>query len=316
MTSLDTYKNSFIECASGLKNYDKLNETELVNGYCDAYDAHDDILSNQYYAALMVKYWYKIYKYKETCKSTRLEDEDFICWLEEALNIALRYRDWKDPTKSIYGDPKAVDKIINRCCFSIRGYYYQEFNKDKRKINYLTDSIEGQLEDFGDSAEANFGVEEEKSSWARDLVSNLIKKGKVEEAIIIDNICYQDSFKEDSKSYYVEELDDSIEANEENEYDNDYIEPERVKVKYTSTSFNFSKRKLKKQLSEMVDPKNNSQLKNYYDYFMRTYKDVSSEDLSRAYVVFSSMSDKEMYNFIDKTLNSAKSELKELMECH
>lgn len=318
-SSLDTYKNSFIACASGLTNYDKLTETELANGYCDALDSHNEILSGQYYAALMVKYWYKIYKYKATCRSTRLGDEDFIGWLEDALNIAFKYRDWRNPSKSIYGDPKAVDKIINRCCYSIKGYYYQEFNKDKRKLNYLTDSIEGQLEKFGDSADANLGFEEEEG-WAKDLIVDLIKKGNIGEAIVVDNICYQDSFKDETKSYYAEEViiksnkDNEEEKEEEPEEPEEEPEeqeeqeenkPEVVKTKYIITTPVFSRRKLKQSL-ENLDNK-------YYLYFMRAYPEVSFENLLSAQSFFNNLTSKEMYKFIDKSLVFIKTALKEIM---
>ena len=80
MNSLDSYKQNFIKSASGLKNYDKLNEYELVEGYCNAEDSGDELLRNQYYSALMLRYWYKIYSYIETCKFLRLEDVEYISW--------------------------------------------------------------------------------------------------------------------------------------------------------------------------------------------------------------------------------------------
>lgn len=308
--SLDGYKENFIQCASGIKDYDKLSETELANGYCDAIDNNDVDLSNQYYAALMVKYWYKIYKYKATCKSTRLRDEDYISWLSDALNIAFRYRDWKNPEKDIYGDPKAVDKIINRCCFSIRGYYFQEFNKDKRKINYLTDSVEGQFEKFGDAADANLGVEDEEKYWVDDFISTLISRDEVEKAIMVDSISYQDSFKETTTSYYVDEPVIEIKANEEIDFD-DYDENEEkevktVKVKYSSTDHSFNKRKLKQELSHLSD--------NYFNYFKNKYH-VSDERLNKAVAYLTGLSKNKMYKFIDDTLISIKDDLKELLQC-
>lgn len=258
-STLDLYKKQFIECASGLGYnnktiYEKLDETELANGYCDALDNGDNLKKNQYYAALMLRYWYKIFKYKESCKSTRLEDVDYIDWLSDALDIAFQYRDWKNPEKPIFKDPKAVDKIINRCCFSVRGLYYQEFNKDKRKINYLTTSIEDQKEKFGNASESNVGVYDNNVSLVNSLIDLYLKENKVLEAIIIDNISNQDSYKEERDSYYTEEVALG---------DEDKESPKLIKTKNYKYKYSFDKRKLIRNLTHLNDK--------YFSYFKNNY---------------------------------------------
>ena len=57
----DMYKD-FVNAASGLGDYQAISKTDLANGYCDADEANDEIKRSQYFAALMLRYWYKIYE--------------------------------------------------------------------------------------------------------------------------------------------------------------------------------------------------------------------------------------------------------------
>ena len=298
-STLDIYRKQFVESASGLGYnsktiYEKLNETELANGYCNALDSGDDLKRNQYYAALMLRYWYKIFKYKETCKSTRLEDIDYIDWLSDALDIAFQYRDWQNPNKSIFKDPKAVDKIINRCCFSIRGLYYQEFNKDKRKINYLTTSIEDQKEKFGNASESNIGTYDNNVDLVSGLIDLYIKENNILGAIIVDNIGYQDSYKEERNIYYTEEV---ALGNEDKE------NPKLIKVKNYKYKYSFDKRKLVKNLLHLNDK--------YFDYFKNNYLyDYNLEKLEEVKLFLKNTTGSKLYSMLEFILKDLKDKIK------
>ena len=116
----------------GLGNFQSLSKTQLANGYCDADESQDYVKRDQYYSALMLRYWFKIYEWNKTSASSRLEIEDYTSWLAESLNVAFKYRSWRiqqinylmtltDQTKSL------IDVS------STRNRYYQYYNKDKRK---------------------------------------------------------------------------------------------------------------------------------------------------------------------------------------
>lgn len=195
----ETY-DTYVKYASGLGDYQAISKTDLANGYCDAEESHDEIKMNQYYAALVLRYWYKIYEWNSTSKSSKLEIEEFSSWICDALNIAFRYKSWRNPKDKLYHDPNGPDKVINRCLFSIRNYYYQQFNKDKRKLNYTCDSIENQVDGFGDSADAicsGATTESLDSTYTcKDVIQYLINNSKLVEAIVLDGICFQDSIKD------------------------------------------------------------------------------------------------------------------------
>jgi len=309
LSELDSYRMGFINQAAGLGYskdtvFEKLDENILVKEYCNALDNGDEIKRNQYYAALMLRYWYKIYKYKESCKFARLEDIDFIDWLREALEIAFKYRSWEDKGKSIHKDPKAIDKIINRCCFSVRGLYFQELNKDKRKVNYLCDSIEGNNEKYGDAAYSDYSHVEGRTNLVDELIEDSIGQHKFLDAIILDTIAYQDSFKENKESFYTEDISLSLKEEDEEESDEDAEgeESENKLVKSYKYKYEFDKNKLLRNVNNL----NNS----YIRYFKDRY--LLGEDNEELNNVILQLKDKKtikLSKYIDNLLLNLKTKL-------
>ena len=292
-SELDLYRQLFIQNTAGLgytkdTKYEKLDENILVKGYCKALDNHDDIKKNQYYAALMLRYWYKIYKYKESCKFTRLDDVEYINWLNDAFDIVFKYRSWEDPEKGISKDPKAIDKIINRCCFSVRGLHYQNFNKDKRRLNFLCNSIEESLEAYGDASPYNAISYDESISVVDDVINYYLTKNKTLEAVVIDNVAYQDSFREVKKVDYLEDVD--------------LEDPtKKIKIKRNSFNYNFDYRKLIKNLRNLNEA--------YFNYFENKYNfELNREEINNK--ISSLNSSSKMYNYIEKTFSDVKNVIK------
>lgn len=228
----------FIENASLLGDYSLLSKTELANGYCDADEAIADaeanydneevikqkMLKSAYHSALMLRYWYKIFEWMQSSSSLNLEPEEFVDWLVDSLYVAFYYRVWRweneaivkngifiewkrdangelIPNKYYYKvDPNAPDKIINRCCGSMRGRVYQFYNKHKRKAGVQTYSIDQMIDDNGDSALDYVGCISENSLPINDsiysLVTSFIKKNEYIEALIVDGIANGDPFKD------------------------------------------------------------------------------------------------------------------------
>lgn len=262
----ETY-STYVQCASGLGDYQKLSKTELANGYCKAEAAKDELRRGQYFAGLILRYWYKIYEWSHTSASTRLETEDFVGWLVDGLNMAFKYKAWLDPKSKMYGDPNGPDKVFNRCLFSIRNYYYQNFNKDKRKLNYTSESLEEHLESSGDSVMFQCATKEETfDSPCAELVQALIDKNRLIEALITDNISFQDAFKE--------------------------LRSQGNPVEYV-----FDTRKLIKSLSNLNT--------NYMDYFLSRYE-VEPTLLKNTLQTLGSCPNSRLYDYVGKTLTYLK----------
>ena len=192
----DMYKD-FVNAASGLGDYQAISKTDLANGYCDADEANDEIKRSQYFAALMLRYWYKIYEWSKE-KNLRMDVEDFVYWLSDALigkYGAFTYRRWRDPKNKLYNDPDGPDKVINRALYSTRNRHYDYINKDKRRANYYTYSADESIELHGDSADVLQVVDDSGASRPYDyLIQSYIDQNKILEAVVLNNILYEQVF--------------------------------------------------------------------------------------------------------------------------
>lgn len=278
MQELKEIQKSFQIDAANLGDYQLMTKTELANGYCDAEEARYaarlagdaseeakyDTLRSHYYSALMLRYWYKIFEWIQNSSSLRLDPVDFVDWLNKGLYVTFYYRTWRWEYKAIcregrfieweldengekipnpyywVNDPNAPDKMINRCCGSIRGREYQYHNKLKRKGNVQTYSLDSMVDENGDSALDFAGAIYEPNTHedaCRILVTTLLSRGEGIEALIIDGIANYDTFK------------DIKEKKIENHYDEEL--GENMEKEYIRINTEFSPRKLVKHLNEI-----------------------------------------------------------------
>lgn len=313
MTVTD-YQKTLIEEASFLGDFQNLSKTALANGYCDADEALEqaklvhnaadeykyDKLRSAYHAALMLRYWYKIFEWQKSSSSLNLDFIDFVDWLYDSLWVAFYYRMWRYEYKAevkhgrfiawkldadgnripnpYYNDPNAPDKIINRCCGSMRGRVYQYYNKDKRKTDVQKYSIDQSKEAFGDAA--YYDVEEMytqdfKNDGTYSIIESLIKQDKLIEALIVDGVVNYNSFKE-----------------------------QRASDGRTCT-MEFSKRALVKHL--------NSLNRNILSEFILTYNADKTKVIDAVNII-ENTSNQKLYKMIDKVFLQIKNS-KDLLEC-
>lgn len=210
---LNELKKGYQAFAKCLGDYESISTTDLANGYCDADEAlkatddpHEkkeyEIKRSQYYSALVLRYWYKIFEYEKSCASMRLEIEDYVSWIDESFKWAFRYRVWRDPNDDCYykKDPNGPDKVFNRCFFSTRGRNYQHTNKEVRKVNWMSSSLDALEESVGDHTTV-FGAEED-TPYARELVQSLLEKSKIMEALVVDSAIRCDIWDENKEKAY------------------------------------------------------------------------------------------------------------------
>lgn len=196
--------------------------THLANCYCKAYDTNDKVKMNQYISALMVRYWHMIPYLHSKSKSAKLEIEDMVSWVYEGFCKAFKYRSWQDPTKQVSRDPKGAEKCFNQCITSVRQNWYRYFNTEKVKLNYQTYSLDSLYEKFGDTVE-DFYLHEYSHSYSscNDLISNLIARNKLFEALVVDRICYGDIIRNSPTKKIITNLDVSYKITKDN-YSFDY----------------------------------------------------------------------------------------------
>lgn len=267
-TTIHTMQNNFKLDAEQLGNYEAMSKTELANGYCDADEAGDEVMKSAYFSALMLRYWYKIWAWQKESASLHSAPTDFVDWLVDSLVIAFTYRTWryeykpkvslknngafegweldengnKIPNPYYYKvDPDAPDKIINRCCFSTRGREYQYHNKDMRKANVNTTSLDSLIDENGDYAVKWTGCVTNNSHEYDNptylLVNAFTSRNELLEGLVVDGMTNGDAFKTVKVTYMSEVYDDVL---------GDYVEKEFEKNKYV-----FDPRKLVKHLNRI-----------------------------------------------------------------
>jgi hypothetical protein len=194
------------------KPYEDYSIDELADAYCEAVDTNNDTLKDVYISALVLRFWYAIDKmYKSNTVAPSLEYEDFFWWLYEAIEYACKYRGWRDTTKNLN-----AQQCINKCIETIKLQKYYNLRLDKNKTVNFTVSMDAPIGGDGDDAAKTIGdMLEAEETWddhSKDdvitLVQSYVNRNKIIEAILIDNIAFNDvqryskrTIKTDSAKY-------------------------------------------------------------------------------------------------------------------
>jgi uncharacterized protein YktA (UPF0223 family) len=280
---LNDTKRDLTACARQLaKPYESYSIDELADAYCDAVDTANETLKNIYISALILRFWHKIDKmYKANSVAPSLEHEDFFWWLYEAIEYACKYRGWKDPTKNLN-----AQQCINKCIDTIKLQKYYNLRLDKNKtVNYCT-SMDAPICDDGDDAEKTLADTLESEEPAYDhgddsvmwLVQSYINKNKIIEAILIDNIAFNDVQKHFKKVVKTTNADGEV-------------------VRYTEHSSEFWPYKLVQIISKLPDT--------YKSSFMTRYH-ISEDKLSTVLDALAKVNNQKLYKYLKSTISDLK----------
>lgn len=275
----DTKKDLAIQARKLLKPYEQYSIDELADAYCEAVDNGDDVLKDIYISALILRFWYTIDKmHKANTVAPSLEHEDFFWWLYEAIEYACKYRGWKDPDKKLN-----AQQCINKCIDTIKLQKYYDLRLDKRKVVNHTCSLETPLGGEGDDAGKTIGEILESETYADDfsanddavlLVQSYINRDKIIEAILLDNIAFNDVQKHFKKTIKATNSDGET-------------------IKYTEHSSEFWPYRLIQIVSKLPDT--------YKNYFLNRYN-ISEDKLTAILEVIDKANNQKLYRYLDKTL--------------
>lgn len=275
---LNETKNDLIEQARKLvKPYESYSIDELADAYCDAVDSNNETLKNIYISALILRFWYTIDKmYRSNTVAPCLEYEDFFWWLYEAIEYACYYRGWRDPDKNLN-----AQQCINKCINTIKLQKYYNLRLDKNKtVNYcssLDAPIYGEEDSertLGDTIESDEIVDDHSTDDAILLVQSYINNNKIIEAILLDNIAFNDVQKHYKRTVKTT---------------NTYGET----VRYTEHSSEFWPYKLVQIISKLPA--------DYKNYFMSRYN-ISEKKLTSVLSVIEKSPNQKIYRYLDKML--------------
>lgn len=201
----DFYK-SFLESASCLEGFkpgtkNEINDIQhIALEYCKAEILHDQEKMTQCISAVMIRYWYMIPYLYDKCKSLKVEYDDCVIFLYEAVIKTFKYKGFLDDNQKVSKDANGFEKCLNRCIDSVRQGYFQQSNTDSRKINYMTYSIDESVSRFGDSAEELYVEDDHSYDDVDSLVREKIIHKDILSALVIDSICYNDCFNKNTFS--------------------------------------------------------------------------------------------------------------------
>jgi len=278
-------KTMCINFASCLGDYKKIDTTDLANGYCEALDNEDETYKNYYMSALVLRFWNRITELHEENPTLKLDYGDYYSWVAQAVMLACdkANRDWQ---KNIKLNAHQVINQILLTRFKAQAYY--DANLAIHKANYNTMSLdtsaneEDTEKNFVDMLEDNDSLTHEEDVNARTMVQNLINQNKVVEAIIVDLICFSDTYTMDKKVSKILDAETG---------------KERKITTYTPT---FKRSKLNKLLSSISD--------SYVEYFADRYV-INQVILERVAEAIKTTDTSKLYKSIDATLENLKTNL-------
>lgn len=271
----DTKRDLTLMARKLIKPYEQYSIDELADAYCDAVDSGDTVLKDIYISALILRFWYTIDKmYKANKVAPSLEHEDFFEWLYEAIEYACKYRGWRDPSKNLN-----AQQCINKCIDTIKLQKYYDLRLDKRKAVNHSCSMETPLGDdsgktIGDMLEAEEYVDDHSSDDAILLVQSYINRNKIIEAILLDNIAFNDVQKHSKKTIKT-------------------VNPDGETIKYVEHSSEFWPYRLIQIVSKLPATYKNS--------FMSRYN-ISEDKLVAILEVIDKANNQKLYRYLDKTL--------------
>lgn len=277
-----TKKDLVLHARQLMRPYESYTIDELADAYCDACDNKNETLKNVYVSALILRFWYKIDKmYKSNTVAPCLERTDFFWWLYEAIEYACKYRGWKDPSKNLN-----AQQCINKCINTIQLQKYYDLRLDKNKtVNYCTSldtpicsDSEDHVKTIGDMIESPDYEINESTFDTVMLVQNYIDNNKLIEAILIDNIAFNDVQRYSKK--VVKTVD-----SEGNPY------------KYTEHSSEFWPYRLIQIVSKLPAT--------YKDSFLERY-DISEEKLNAVLTVINKANNQKLYKYLRRMLAELK----------
>ena len=180
---------------------------------------------------------------------------------------------------------------MNYFCSAKRGKMYQYANKDMRKGNSQALSIESMVDENGRQLDCFGSTPFQEMDGVHELVKHFLDHNKPLEALIIDGVAYQDSFKTNKEKTYKCELDS---------------QGKMVNKRYITSSESFDMRRLVRHLSTV----DSEFIK---DYFCKTY--LLNENVGdKILKITSTMSNPKWYKYIKKTIVEIKDN-KKLLSC-
>lgn len=278
---MNDIKNTCRTYASKLPySYETGSIDDMLSGY-RKYRRVDGAEASKYISGLILRFWFKIGQlYQQHNSDLHLEFEDYYSFLVDAIELACDYGAWENPEKKVNGQ-----QALNQCISTIMLRYRYQTRLDKHKAQLRTTSIDTPVagdtdgQTIGDTLIDDYGDPMANTTdGARCLIQYYIDNKKIVEAIILDTIANNDTFKHTKKQMKTQD--------EEGET-----------VKYTEHSTEFWAYKVVQLLGNLPAT--------YLANFLAKY-DVDEKILTVGLEAIQKANNQKLYKYLASTLNSCK----------
>ena len=187
---LEDVYNSYRQAADCI-NWKKQDINELFKNYIEH---ENDGQRDAYFSGLMCKVWGYIGRLYVQCNK-HVPIEQCYDILINTINYIVKKRVWEDENSTLYGNPKAPEMAFKVVLKRERGILLSNLNTDKRRSNFNSLSIDSLREEYNDSTDGMFYLdqltsEEDHSLEMILLVKSFFDKGQLLEGLFIDMIAF------------------------------------------------------------------------------------------------------------------------------
>ena len=257
--------------------YENYSIDELADAYCNAMDTGNETLKNIYISALVLRFWYQIPKLHYDLQTFKVDYEQCYDGILDAICQACSPDNRKWQSTSI-----SAEQVINQIIGTrFKAAVIYEANLQKNAGKHLEVSLEAPVgtddesKTFGDTIESEDYVDAGSNDDITMLVQNYLNNNKIIEAIIIDNIAFNDVQKHFKKVVKT-------------------VNTEGEAYKYTEHSSEFWPYKLVQIVSKLPST--------YKSSFMQRYN-VPEEKLTAVLNAIDKSTNQKLYKYLSKTLD-------------
>lgn len=288
MSVLTDFRQELLKKARKLPDFndsiiEKDKITTWANSYCEACDNNDAEKKELYISALMLKFWYQIpemYEKTKTCGKYDYEDYSFILFNCISIACDKKHRAWQKDKK--LSAQSCINQVI-----ATRGVaqIMYESNLAKNQANVPANQIrlDATVCDNDDMLVSDsFGKEDVALNYSpKGLIQHFIDNNKIIEAIILDNIAFDNCMRTKSTK-------------------KTYIDENGKESSYKVETNEFYARQCVQSLVHLPA--------NYLEYFKKSYS-IETKKLSAALDRIQSSNTTKLNKFLVKALDSAREEL-------
>ena len=179
--------------------YDGWN-TKSKNDLCYEYCSEDKNIDRELcLSAIIYRFWSLPMKAYYTQQQIIATENDCYNWLITSVLAVLNSRPWENKKSTLYNDENAPEKAINVCFSNEKINFFVSCQRERRKLNYTSLSLEGIQEGCSDSFfTKGKSIDVVRKVSLKELVLKYFKRDQYIVSFIMDSIMNMNFIKTDN----------------------------------------------------------------------------------------------------------------------